>query len=59
MILPFIYLDMKLQLLSVLLLVKYGQSASFRDLCLVLWGWALMELEEYELWECGCKLTKY
>lgn len=31
MILPFIYLDMKLQLLSVLLLVKYGQSASFRE----------------------------
>lgn len=29
MISPFIYLDMKLQLLSVLLLVKYGQNASF------------------------------
>lgn len=29
MILPFIYLDMKVQLLSVLLLVKYGQSTSF------------------------------
>lgn len=29
------------------------------DLCLILWGQALTELEEYALWECGCKLIKY
>jgi len=29
MILPFIYLDMKLQLLSEILLVKYGKISSF------------------------------
>lgn len=48
MILPFIYLDIKLQLLSEMLLVKYGKfSASKRvKMYSLLWGHTEQDAEE-------------
>lgn len=58
MILPFIYLHTKLQLLSEMLLVKYGKTFSFGECKYVFdsLGQAQMQVKESEFWGCGCKL---